>query len=129
MNQDQEARGLAAFQALNPDAVATLQAALSDIAPDLFRYAVSFPFGEIYQRGGLSKRDRQIATVVCLATRGDAAAQLDVHIGIALKLGIAPEELAETFIQLIPYAGFPTAINATLALRAHVAKNSETTTV
>ncbi len=118
MDETAEARGMALFRALNPEAVERMEAALGDVAPDLMRYAAAFPFGEIYARDGLDKRERQIATLACLATRGDATEQLKVHIGIARALGISDAEIAEVFIQLAPYAGFPSAINAVLALKA-----------
>lgn len=110
-------RGMALFKELNAPAAERMEVALSAVAPDLMRYAAAFPFGEIYARGGLEKRDRQLVTLACLATRGDARDQLKVHIGIALNMGLSKDEIAESFIQLAPYAGFPTAINAALALR------------
>lgn len=111
-------RGMAMFRNLNAPAVAKMEATLGDVAPDLMRYAAEFPFGDIYARPGLEKRERQLVTLAALATRGDATAQLEVHIGIALALEITPEEIAEVFIQLAPYAGFPTAINAVLSLKS-----------
>ena len=103
------------FRKYNAKAADGLEAALADASPDLMRYAAAFPFGEIYRREGLDLRARQVATLATLATLG-AISQLRVHIGIARKMGLTKEEIAEVFIQLAPYAGFPAAINATLAL-------------
>ena len=111
------ARGIELFRKLNPAAAKALEEALHPIAPDLARYASEFAFGDVYARDGLSKRERQIATLACLATRGDADGQLRVHLEIARSLGLSDEEIVEIFIQLAPYAGFPTAINAVLALK------------
>ncbi|MEO0821619.1 MAG: carboxymuconolactone decarboxylase family protein [Pseudomonadota bacterium] len=111
-----EARGMAFFRAHNAKAAARMEAMLGGVAPDLMRYAAEFAFGDVYAREGLAKRDRQLVTLAALATRGDAGPQLEVHIAIALSLGIRREEIAEVFIQLAPYAGFPTAINAAAAL-------------
>ncbi|MCL4491235.1 MAG: carboxymuconolactone decarboxylase family protein, partial [Nitrospirae bacterium] len=36
---------------------------LKDIAPDLGRYTIEFPFGDIYLRPGLDLKSREIATV------------------------------------------------------------------
>ena len=60
---------------------------------------------------------RHTSRVACNATRGDADGQLRVHLEIARSLGLSDEEIVEIFIQLAPYAGFPTAINAVLALK------------
>lgn len=112
VDPDRYERGMQLFRELAPEAVEKMQGSIGRIAPDLVHYAAEFPFGEIYARDGLPKRDRQLITLACLATRGDAVSQLKIHFGIALKLGISQDELVELVLQLIPYAGFPTAINA-----------------
>ncbi|WP_052947629.1 carboxymuconolactone decarboxylase family protein [Aneurinibacillus tyrosinisolvens] len=43
---------------------------------------------------------------------GGREPQLRVHIGAALNVGITAKEIEEIIIQTVPYAGFPTAINA-----------------
>lgn len=89
------------------------------VAPlgDLGRYIVEFAFGDIYSRGGLSLREREIATVAMLTAQGGRDPQLCVHIGAALNVGLTPEEVEEIILQTVPYAGFPTAINSLTLLR------------
>lgn len=84
------------------------------VAPlgDLGRYIVEFAFGDIYNRDGISLRDREIATVAMLTVLGGREPQLKVHIGAALNVGLTSKEIEEIIIQTVPYAGFPTAINA-----------------
>ncbi|MGF1472488.1 MAG: carboxymuconolactone decarboxylase family protein [Rubrobacteraceae bacterium] len=84
------------------------------VAPlgDLGRYIVEFAFGDVYSREGLSLRDRELATVAALTAMGGREPQLEVHIGAALNVGLTGREIEETIIQTVPYAGFPTAINA-----------------
>lgn len=79
---------------------------------DLGRYIVEFAFGDIYSRPGLSLREREIATVAILTALGGREPQLRVHMGAALHAGITLRELEEIVLQTVPYAGFPTAINA-----------------
>ncbi len=79
---------------------------------DLGRYIVEFAFGDIYSREGLGLRDRELATVAVLTAMGGREPQLKVHIGAALNVGLTEREIEETIIQTVPYAGFPTAINA-----------------
>lgn len=79
---------------------------------DLGRYVVEFAFGDIYSRKGLNLRDRELATVAALTAMGGREPQLRVHIGAALNVGLTEKEIEETIIQTVPYAGFPTAINA-----------------
>ena len=85
---------------------------LSSIAPDLARYTIEFPFGDIYQRPGLDLKSREIATLAALTALGHCLPQLKVHINGALNVGCKPEEIVETIMQMAVYAGFPAALNA-----------------
>lgn len=86
--------------------------ALEGIAPDVGNYIIAFAFGDIYSRQGLSVQEREIITVTSLLTAGGCEPQLKVHINGALHVGIPPEKIIETFIQCIPYTGFPRVLNA-----------------
>ncbi len=79
---------------------------------DLGRYIVEFAFGDIYSREGLSLKEREIATIAMLTCMGGREPQLDVHIHAGLNVGLTKQEIEEIIIQTVPYAGFPTAINA-----------------
>lgn len=85
---------------------------LEEIAPDLGRYIVEFAFGDIYDREGLSMREREMITITSLLTAGGCEPQLEVHINGALNVGMTPKEIIETFMQCIPYTGFPRVLNA-----------------
>lgn len=89
-----------------------------DSLGDLGRYIVEFAFGDIYDRPGLSLRDRELVTVAMLAAKGGCEPQLDVHLQAALNVGVSHDELRELMIHVAPYAGFPAAINATRRLQA-----------
>ncbi|MBU3003236.1 carboxymuconolactone decarboxylase family protein [Paraglaciecola arctica] len=84
---------------------------LASIAPDLAKYTIEFPFGDIYQRPGLDLRSRELATVAALTALGNCLPQLNVHIHGALNVGCKPEEIVEVIIQMAVYAGFPAALN------------------
>lgn len=89
---------------------------------DLGRYIVEFAFGDIYSREGLGLRDRELATVAALTAMGGREPQLKVHISAALNVGLTEREIEETIIQTVPYAGFPTAINAMNVFKEVVAE-------
>jgi 4-carboxymuconolactone decarboxylase len=91
--------------------------ALKDIAPDLADYIIEFPFGDIYSRGVLSLKEREIATVAALAALGNARPQLKVHIHGALNVGCTRQEIVEIMIQMAVYAGFPAALNGIFAAK------------
>ncbi len=90
---------------------------LEDIAPDLGKFIVEFAFGDIYTRGGLTKGEREMITLSSLLTAGGCEPQLEVHINGALNVGISPEKVIETFLQCIPYTGFPKVLNAVFAAK------------
>ena len=93
-------------------------AGLKDLAPDLSRYIIEFAFGDIYDRPGLSLPEREMITLGSLLTLGGCHDQLVVHINGALNVGLAPAKVIETFIQCVPYAGFPRVLNAVTAARS-----------
>ena len=85
---------------------------LKGIAPDLGKYIIEFAFGDIYYRDGLSLQEREMITITSLLTAGGCETQLEVHINRSLNVGILPQKIIETFIQCIPYTGFPKVLNA-----------------
>ncbi|NER83643.1 MAG: carboxymuconolactone decarboxylase family protein [Leptolyngbya sp. SIO1D8] len=92
-------------------------ASLQDVAPDLARYVIEFPFGDIYSRPGLDLKSREIATVAALTALGNAQPQLKVHIHAALNVGCTPEEIVEVVMQMAVYAGFPSALNGVFLVK------------
>lgn len=85
---------------------------LEDISPDLGRFIVEFAFGDVYTRKELDLQERELITITSLLTAGGCEPQLEVHINGSLNVGIAPRKIVETFLQCIPYTGFPRVLNA-----------------
>ena len=118
MHSDRYTRGWEKLKEIDGHAGQKVVDALKDIAPDLARYVIEFPFGDVYSRGILSLREREIATVAALAALGNAQPQLKVHIHGALNVGCTRQEIIEIMIQMAVYAGFPAALNGTFAAQA-----------
>ncbi|MES5955893.1 carboxymuconolactone decarboxylase family protein [Bacillus fungorum] len=85
---------------------------LQDIAPDLGKYIVEFAFGDIYSRGTLDLKQRQLVTISSLTSQGGCEPQLTVHINAALNVGLSTNEIVESIIHCVPYTGFPRVLNA-----------------
>lgn len=84
---------------------------LKDIAPDVARFIIEFGYGDVYSRPGLTNKQRALITISSLVTQGTEP-QLELHINTGLTAGLTPNEIVESFVQLIPYTGFPRVLNA-----------------
>jgi len=92
-----------------------IESALKDLAatsPDLARFLVEFPFGDIYPRPGLDLKTREMLTVAALTVLGYPQAELKEHIQGALNVGCTRDEILEIILQMAVYAGFPAALEA-----------------
>ena len=90
--------------------------AIDDIAPDMARFVVEFPYSEIYTRPEVDLKTRELCTVAALTVLGTIP-QLKDHIGAALNVGNSPTEIVEIIMQMSAYAGFPKAINGIVAAK------------
>ena len=117
MSDNRYQKGMENLKVMNPKSFQTLEDCLTDIAPDLGRYVVEFPYGDIYTRPGLDLKIRELVTISAITTMGGADTQLKSHIRGALNVGCTKEEILEVIIQMAVYAGFPRAINGVLAAK------------
>lgn len=76
------------------------------------RFIVEFAFGDVYTRKELDLQERELITITSLLTAGGCEPQLEVHINGSLNIGIPPRKIVETFLQCVPYTGFPRVLNA-----------------
>lgn len=81
-----------------------------DLAPDLENYVVEFAFGDVYARPGIDNQQKVIATISALVAQG--LPQIGMHVKTGLAVGLKPEEIVGAIMHLIPYCGFPKALNA-----------------
>lgn len=95
---------------------------LQDMAPEVARYFIEFVFGEVYSRPGLDLKTKELTTIAILTVQGNCPTQLKVHIHAALNLGATREEVIETIVHTILYAGFPVALNALVVAKEVFAK-------
>ena len=73
-------------------------------------------FGDVWERKGLSKRDRSLATVTALAVIGQSE-QLRGHLWRALDNGVTKEEIIELMTHLAFYCGWANAGSAALVAK------------
>ncbi|MBV8117808.1 MAG: carboxymuconolactone decarboxylase family protein [Candidatus Eremiobacteraeota bacterium] len=115
-------RGERLLRQIDGDTVAdNLMREYEAVAPDFVRYLVEFAFGEVYARPG-DLRQRELVAVASLATLGGCDRQLETHVHGAFNVGLSETEIVEAVMTLIPYIGFPRALNAVAVVKRVVEK-------
>ncbi|WP_247707299.1 carboxymuconolactone decarboxylase family protein [Streptomyces sp. RT42] len=89
---------------------------MAGIAPKLVEVTNEVLFQDVWERPGLSPRDRSLVTVSVLAALYRSE-QLPYHLGVALDNGLTAEELSEAITHLAFYAGWPNAMTAITLLK------------
>ena len=89
---------------------------LRELAPKLAEMADEVVLGDVWRRGGLSKRDRSLVTVSALVAQSRPEL-LETHLRFAFDNGVTQDELVEVITHMAIYAGFPSAISSMLTLK------------
>jgi len=90
--------------------------------PRLAEISDQIIYGEIWERPGLSKRDRSLIVVATLLALGRER-QLEGHLARALQKGVTTDEIGEVITHLAFYAGWPAAMTAALIAKDVFEKN------
>jgi 4-carboxymuconolactone decarboxylase len=98
-----------------------VQTLIGDIAPKLAELTDDVIFGDIWERPGLSKRDRSVITVAALIAL-NRNEQLPYHVGKALEHGVTKDELIEIITHLAFYSGWPNSMSAVRITKEILAK-------
>jgi len=97
--------------------------AFGHIAPALADYTDNVLFGDVWERPGLSPRDRSLIPVASLVSLYRVN-ELPFHLKKAMENGISKDELIEVITHLAFYSGWPTA-NTALPIAERVFKEAE----
>ncbi len=98
------------------DEISAARKAFGDLAPALADYTDKVLFGDVWERPGLSPRDRSLITVATLVALYRVN-ELPFHLNEALDNGTGKEELIELITHLAFYSGWPTASSALAVAR------------
>lgn len=79
--------------------------------PALVDYTNDVVYGDLWERPGLSKRDRSLVTLAALIATYRPE-QLEAHLTRAIGNGVTREEITEVITHLAFYAGWPSAMSA-----------------
>ena len=81
------------------------------VAPALEKYTQDRLYGEVWNRPGLSRRDRSIVTIAALIAR-NLTLPMHYYFGQALDNGVKPSEISEIITHLAFYSGWANAMAA-----------------
>ena len=89
---------------------------LQDVCPDFVNMTLEWALAGIMGRPGLDLLTRELLLVAsCTTLGGSAEPQLKAHIDAAIKVGATREQVVETILQMLFYAG---GVNVSNALRS-----------
>ena len=95
---------------------------MADAEGDFFRYTADHLFGEIWQRPGLTDRDRRLLLIGMLAASGQADV-LGIQVPAALANGeLDDQALREIVIFVCHYAGWPHGARLNAVVEETIAK-------
>lgn len=94
-----------------PDKNSRAQQLFGEIAPKFAELTDNVLYADVWERQGLSKRDRSLITVSALIAM-NRPDQLRSHLGLARQNGLTREELAEAITHLAFYSGWPSSVTA-----------------
>lgn len=94
-----------------------IEAALLASDPDLARLIIEVAYEEVFARGGLELKTRELLAITALMSVGSES-ELRTHIHGALNCGASAGEVKETILQAAMYLGFPRALQAMNVLQS-----------
>lgn len=86
--------------------------AMKEICPDFATMTIEWAMAGIMARPGLDLLTRELIIVGSCVTLGHAVPQLRAHIDAAMKLGATKQQIVETILNVIFYAGGASVANA-----------------
>ena len=81
-------------------------------------------YGDLWERPGLSKRDRSLITLAALIATYRPE-QLKSHLDRAINNGVTKEEISEVITHLAFYAGWPSAMSAAQLAYTQLVENKQ----
>ena len=86
-------------------------ASATDFNRPMQELVTEYCWGEIWNRPGLSRRDRSMLNLAMLSAL-NRPHEVKMHIAGALNNGLTPDDIREVFLQVAIYCGVPAAIDS-----------------
>lgn len=122
--QARHARGLSVLQRIGGAEYDGPVSRLARVSPDMARFTVDYPYGDVLSRPGLDLRMRQLCNVASLIAQGSVQPQLRFHMEGLLNVGGRIQDLVEVMFIATAMLGFPAAINTIGIVRQMISDRS-----
>ena len=86
--------------------------ALKAFCPDYFSIISAFGLETLWQRDGLTPREKELIVLSSLISQGDMSAEIRQHYVSAGRRGVTLNDMLELVIFLTAYTGVPRTLNA-----------------
>jgi 4-carboxymuconolactone decarboxylase len=90
---------------------ASARDAVRGVVPKMIEVTEQVIYGDVWERPGLSKRDRSLIVIASLISTYRPE-QLRGHLARALDNGVTTDEIAEVITHLAFYSGWPSSMTA-----------------
>ncbi len=111
-------------EVVGDDYVDASLAGMDDFNDALQDFITRYAWGDVWNRPGLSRRDRSLLNIgMLVALRADA--ELKLHLKGAIRNGVTRAEIKEAILQSAIYCGGPAALEATRVARQAFAEMEE----
>ncbi len=100
---------------------------MHEMAPEnqkhIQNYLSAFCFGDIYTRGTLDLKTRELLTLCILSALGGCESQVKSHVHGNLSVGNDKDTMLTAITQCLPYMGFPRTLNALACINEIIPEN------
>lgn len=119
-------RGAALLDQLHGSGAAqALKADMEGLCPDFVDMSIEWALGGIMDRPGLDLITRELVVIASCVTLGHPVVQLRAHVHAALAAGATREQIVESILQLMFYAGGASVRNALAHCRDLLAESAQ----
>jgi len=106
-------RGATLLEQLHGSGAAqALKAEMDGLCPDFVEMSIEWALGGVMARPGLDLITRELVVIASCVTLGHSVTQLRAHVHAALVAGATREQIIESMLQLMFYAGGASVSNA-----------------
>lgn len=116
-------KGLAVQVRIFGDVIKKMQESAPSNQKHIQEYLSTFCFGDLYTRGGLDLKTRELLTLCIITALGGAEGQVKVHVQGNKNVGNDKETLIAAITHCLPYMGFPRTLNALACVNEIIPEN------